>query len=69
MSKVMHDKDGQKYLVDDNGNVLYDECGNRIPPQQSQPISNKYDGFTSYDTTGGHCGLCGRLSCNGRCFK
>lgn len=22
-----------------------------------------------YDTSDGHCGLCGRLTCNGRCFK
>lgn len=26
-------------------------------------------GFTTYDTSQGHCGLCGRLDCNGGCFK
>jgi len=25
--------------------------------------------FTTYDTSHGACGLCGRTSCNGSCFK
>ena len=30
--------------------------------------SYEEDSFTTYDTRGGHCGLCGRLGCTG-CFK
>ena len=26
-------------------------------------------GFPTYDTSKGHCGLCGCLGCNGGCFK
>ena len=26
-------------------------------------------GWTDYDTSHGHCGLCGSISCNGNCFK
>lgn len=26
-------------------------------------------GFTTFDTSHGHCGLCGALGCHGSCFK
>lgn len=26
-------------------------------------------GFRHYDTSKGHCGLCGRIECNGGCFR
>jgi len=32
-------------------------------------LENNESGFTTYDSSQGHCGLCGRLGCNGKCFK
>ncbi len=37
-------------------------------PSKSKPISDN-SGFTTYDNSQGHCPLCGRLTCNGGCFK
>ncbi len=32
-------------------------------------ITSKSDEFTIHDTSKGHCGLCGSISCRGNCFK
>lgn len=38
------------------------------PRMQIGPIRDN-SGFTTYDTSAGHCGLCGSLTCRGQCFK
>lgn len=59
----------QRVYFDENG-VPYalDEKGNKVPPLQSERIIID-SGFVNYDTVQGHCGLCGKLTCNGSCFK
>ncbi len=57
---IHHDEWGNEYTLDENGR--------RRPPMQSRRTSKDGE-FTTYDTTGGHCGLCGSLTCNGGCFK
>ena len=50
--------------------VVYDADGNPqtvLKHQISKSETNS--GFTTFDTSHGHCGLCGSLSCNGSCFK
>lgn len=65
----MHlDENGKRWLTDENGKILKDDYGNKIAPTQSERISRD-DEFTSYDMSQGHCGLCGRINCNGGCFK
>ncbi len=60
-SEIIHmDEHGFAYVLD--------EAGNRRPPIQLEPI-NKPGEFTYYDASQGHCSLCGRLTCNGNCFK
>lgn len=50
--------------------TLYDNEGNPVRRiVEHSPIKENSSGFTTYDTSHGHCGLCGRLSCNGGCFK
>ncbi len=58
--EIYHDKDGQEYILDENGN--------KIPPLVTSK-STESNGWREYDTSQGHCGLCGRLTCNGTCFK
>jgi len=67
-SKIYTDVDGKQYLIDEDGNWLRDEHGEKIPPQNSERLSKPGE-FTYYDSSQSHCGLCGRLSCNGNCFK
>jgi len=67
-SNIQEDEDGHRYLVDDFGNPLLDEQGRRISPRQSKEISNPGE-FTIYDSSEGHCSLCGSLYCNGGCFR
>lgn len=55
---IYHDKWGDEYVLD--------ERGNRRPPMQSKRMPGE---FVHYDSSQGHCGLCGRLTCNGGCFK
>ncbi len=57
---IHHDKDGEAYVLD--------EAGNRRPPLQTTE-SETNSGFTTYNTSNGHCGMCGRLTCSGNCFK
>ncbi len=59
--RVYHDKDGNPYVLD--------EEGNKRPPMQGSKNPDDGSGFTTYDESQGHCGLCGSLSCNGRCFR
>ncbi len=55
------DEDGHEYVVD--------EDGKRYIPEQTTRIVGETSGWTLYDTSQGHCELCGSLSCRGRCFK
>ena len=64
-----------------NGNewnpTHFDEWGNEYELTESGarrvPMTTKNktvtNGFTTYDTEQGHCGFCGKLTCNGSCFK
>lgn len=66
--RVYTDESGARWLLGDDGKVVRDEHGDRVPAMQSLPVS-KPGKFTIYDTSQGHCALCGRLTCNGGCFK
>lgn len=57
---ILHDEFGEEYVLDANGN-------RRTPRTTGKKDTSS--GFTTYDTSGGHCGLCGRIDCNGGCFK
>lgn len=62
------DENGDQWLTDENGKLLKDERGDNIPTMYSR--KNSKDGeFTTYDTSQGHCALCGSIRCNGGCFK
>lgn len=66
--RIYTDENGERWLTDESGKVLKDERGGNIPP--SQAMRNSEDGeFTTYDTSQGHCGLCGRIGCHGECFR
>lgn len=63
------DNDWNPKRRDEWGNeYTLDEQGNRRPPMQSEQTSKPGE-FATYDDSRGHCGLCGRLDCNGGCFK
>jgi hypothetical protein len=66
--RVEVDEGGREWLLDANGQPVLDEAGDRVPPTHTSQ-STTHSGFRVYDTSQGHCGLCGRLGCNGRCFK
>lgn len=57
---IHYDEFGREYVLD--------EAGNRMPPLQTNKTED-HSGFIVYDTTQGHCGLCGKLLCKGSCFK
>lgn len=63
------DEDGKTWLRGDDGKLLKDDKGRQIPSTQSRAIIDHKHGFTTYDTSQGHCGLCGDLYCRGGCFK
>jgi len=67
-SRIWIDDNGEEWLTDEDGNVLKDQDGNMIPPTQSKVVDESAS-FRTYDTSRGHCGLCGSLYCNGGCFK
>lgn len=67
-NRIFTDENGDRWLTDGNGNLLTDQHGRNIPPTQSQKNSKPGE-FTTYDTSRGHCGLCGSIYCNGGCFK
>jgi len=63
--RVRTDRFGDEWVVDKDGkDVIVD--GQRIPPPRK---TSKPGEFTTYDTSGGRCGLCGSLTCRGGCFK
>lgn len=50
--------------------VLYDTEGNPKKVLKDQTSKKETSsGFTTYDTKYGHCGLCGKITCRGTCFK
>ena len=57
---VYYDEYGQPYSVD--------IFGRKTVPLSSE-ILKENSGFAEYDTSAGHCGFCGKLTCNGQCFK
>lgn len=60
---------GQKIYIDESGDeYCLDELGNKIVPTWSKKESQDGE-FTTYDSSKGHCGLCGNIACNGGCFK
>ncbi len=60
----VHEYDSEFY------EVVYDADGNpKTQLKQQIAKSETTSEFTVYDTSHGHCGLCGSLSCNGGCFK
>lgn len=62
------DRYGNTWLIDKDGQDVRDISGDRIPGP-AEVIPDPISGFTTYDSSRGHCGLCGRLTCNGDCFK
>jgi hypothetical protein len=61
---------GMGWPDDEWHDTLYDGEGNAVKRLKEQaPIESDSSGFTIYDTSHGHCGLCGRLGCRGNCFK
>lgn len=63
------DRDGEIIYHDEfGGEYVLDEVGNHRPPMKTSK-STTSSGFTTYDSSQGHCGFCGRLTCNGSCFK
>lgn len=57
---IHHDENGEEYTLDEMGN-------RRIPMQTIKMITDSK--FITYNTSQGHCGLCGRLDCRGECFR
>ncbi len=55
------DEDGKKWVVD--------EDGNKYIPEKTDIYTPSSSGWGEYDTSQGHCALCGRLACGGSCFK
>ena len=68
-SHIKTDRNGNQWLVDCNGTYLRDENGDKISPQHYKMKEFRTSSFTAYDTSKGHCGLCGKISCRGQCFK
>ena len=59
---------GQTIHIDEFGKeYVLDEDGNRQVPMRSRIV--KPGGYAPYDDSEGHCPLCGRLTCRGRCVK
>ncbi len=65
---LYHDENGKTWLKGNDGELLKDDRGRNIPSSQAGKI-NDGSGFTTYDTSQGHCALCGDLYCRGGCFK
>lgn len=61
------DEDGRNWMVGSDGQYMIDSEGERVPGPARK--NSKEGEFTTFDTSQGHCGLCGSLHCNGRCFK
>lgn len=55
---------------DDWYETLYDKDGNPVKRLiEYAPVNSKPGEFTTHDSSHGHCGLCGSISCKGTCFK
>lgn len=71
MSSDFRDAYSNTY-VDENGKYHYRDSDGKvhwgIPAPKSRVISKPGE-FTEYDSSQGHCGLCGSISCRGGCFK
>lgn len=66
---MSNDNNKEKIYFDEYGTeYILDEKGNKRPPMKT---SKEYtsSGFTTYNSSSGHCPLCGRLNCCGNCFK
>lgn len=53
--------------------TLYDADGNPVRVLRQRPLDAAYDkdaggGFGIWDSSHGHCALCGRLNCDGTCM-
>ena len=59
--QIYHDENGKEYVLD--------ERGNRRPPMKTNTVVAVHSGWTEYDSSEGHCALCGSLTCRGNCFK
>ena len=65
-------KHRHEQILDAEGKIVTDGSGNRVPGPAKPlgpPPRHPSQGYSFYDESRGHCGLCGRLTCNGRCFK
>lgn len=60
------DESGKNWLKDEDGKPVYVN-GERVPGPAR--VEDPNASFRTYDTSQGHCGLCGRLTCRGGCFK
>jgi len=50
--------------------TLYDSDGNSVRVLKEKTTKTECNsGFTTYDSSHGHCHFCGELSCRGVCFK
>lgn len=58
---IYHDKDGKEYILD--------EVGNHRPPMQTTKVVREVSGWKEYDSSQGHCALCGSLVCRGYCVQ
>lgn len=67
--KVTKDEYGNEWLIGEDGKHILDERGDKIPPTYTSKVTSKPGEFTIYDSSQGHCGLCGSLRCSGSCFR
>ena len=69
MSNYTFERRGETVHVDEYGTeFVLDEKGNRRPPMYSKVVKESRD-WPEYDTSQGHCGLCGRLGCREGCVQ
>jgi len=59
---------GPRVIEDETGEWEVDADGIRRIPMQTHHTTTS-SGFTTYDSSNGHCLLCGSLACRGTCFK
>lgn len=57
-----YDEQYYEYVTDSEGNSV-----RRL--KESAPKEKTSSEWTTYDTSHGHCGLCGSISCNYNCIK